>query len=60
MLGYILKDCRQEKAEPIHNIIGCSLKTGIIIKEWKRANIMPISEMETKNHLIIHQCHWPA
>ena len=26
--GYILKACRQEMAEPIHNIIECSIKTG--------------------------------
>ena len=26
--GSILKKCRQEMAEPIYNIIECSLKTG--------------------------------
>ena len=26
--GYILKECRQEMAEPIHDIIECSIKTG--------------------------------
>ena len=26
--GYILKECRQEMAGPIHNIIECSIKTG--------------------------------
>ena len=28
--GYILKECRQEMAEPIHDIIECSIKTGKI------------------------------
>ena len=42
VLGYILKECRQEIAEPIHNIIECSLKTGKVPKEWKTADIMPI------------------
>ena len=40
--GYILKECRQEKAEPIHDIIECFLRTGKVPKEWKRADIMPI------------------
>ena len=40
--GYILKKCRQEMTEPIHDIIECSIKTGTVPKEWKRANIMPI------------------
>ena len=26
--GYILKECRQEKTEPIYDMIECSLKTG--------------------------------
>ena len=26
--GYILKECRQQMAEPIHDIIECSIKTG--------------------------------
>ena len=37
--GYILKECRQEMAEPIHDIIECSIKTGKVPKEWKRADI---------------------
>ena len=39
--GHILKECRQEMAEPIH-IIECLIKTEKVPKEWKRANIMPI------------------
>ena len=40
--GYMLNKCRQEMAEPINDIIECSLKTGKFPKEWKRADIMII------------------
>ena len=40
--GYILKECKQEMAEPIHDTIECSLRTEKVPKEWKRAHIMPI------------------
>ena len=36
-------------AELIHDIIECSLKTGKVPKEWKRADIMPISKKWKKN-----------
>ena len=36
--GYFLNECRQEMAEPIE----CSIKTGKVPKELKRADIMPI------------------
>ena len=42
VLGYILKEYRQEMAELIHDIIECSLKTETIPKEWKRFYIMPM------------------
>ena len=42
VLGYILKECRQEMAEPFHDIIECSIQTEKVPKEWKRADIMPI------------------
>ena len=29
-------------AEPVHDIILCSIKTGEVRQEWKRADIMPI------------------
>ena len=32
--GYILKD----------DVIECSIKTGKVLKDWKRADIMPIYE----------------
>ena len=31
--GYILKECRQEMAEPIHDIIECSIKIEKVPKE---------------------------
>ena len=40
--GYILKECRQEMAESIHDIFECSIKTGKVPKKWRRADIMPI------------------
>ena len=33
--GYILKEYRQEMAQPIYDIIECSLKTGKVLKKWK-------------------------
>ena len=44
VLGYILKECRQERAEPIHDIIECSLKTGKVPKEWKRTDLFTYLE----------------
>ena len=56
--GDILMECRQEMAEPIHDIIECSIKTGKVPEEWKRANTMTIYRNgKKKNHLIIDQCH---
>ena len=40
--GYILKECKQEMAESIHDIIECSFKTREVPKEWKKADITPI------------------
>ena len=40
--GYILKEYRQEMAEPIHDVIESSIKTGKVPEELKRADIMPI------------------
>ena len=40
--GCILNECKQEMAESFHDIIECSIKTGKVPKEWKRADIMPI------------------
>ena len=41
--GYMLKKCRQEMDVPVFfYIIECSLKTGTVPKEWKKADIMLI------------------
>ena len=39
---YILKECRQEMGESIHDTIECSIEAEKFPKEWKRADIMPI------------------
>ena len=46
-----MKECRQEMAEPIHYIIECSIKTGKVSQEWKRAEIMPIDKNGNKEPL---------
>ncbi len=40
--GFILKECRKQLMEPVFDIINCSLKTGRVPKEWKRAKIVPV------------------
>ena len=50
--GYILKECRQEMAEPIHDIIECSIKTGKVPREWKIADIMPIYKNGNKEETL--------
>ena len=39
---WILKECREQLAEKIHNLVKTSLEQGRVPKEWKRANIVPI------------------
>ena len=55
VLEYILKECRQELAEPIHDIIECSIKTGKFSKAWKRAEIMPIDKNGNKEESLNHR-----
>ena len=38
----LLKVCREELIEPIYDIIRCSLETGEVPVEWKRAEVIPI------------------
>ena len=52
VLWYILKECRQKLAEPIHDVIESSIKTGIVPKEWKKADIMPIRIKKWKQRKI--------
>ena len=40
--GWILKECRHQLSDKLHNIISSSLNEGKIPKDWKRANIVPI------------------
>ena len=46
--GNILKECRQDMAEPIHDIIECSIRTRKVSKEWRRADIEPIYNNRNK------------
>ena len=55
VLGYILKECRQEMAEPIHDIIECSIKTEKVLKEWKRADIIPIYKNGNKKEPLYYR-----
>ena len=52
--GYILKECRQEMAKPIHDIIECSIKTGKVPKECRRADIIPIYKIGNKEEPLIY------
>ena len=40
--GKILKDCREELAGPVYNIIKSSIDSGTVPLEWKRAEVVPI------------------
>ena len=40
--GQVLKECSKELLEPLYNIINCSVNSGKVPKEWKRADIVPI------------------
>ena len=40
--NWILKECRDQLVDKIHSLVSASLATGIVPKDWKRANIVPI------------------
>ena len=40
--NWILKECKEELPDKIHDIIKCSLAEGKILEDWKKANIMLI------------------
>ncbi len=47
--GHILKNCRQQIIVPIYDIIKCSVESGKVPKQWKRADV-PICKSGNKNH----------
>lgn len=40
--GWVLKECAEELLKPIYEIVKCSLDSGKVPTDWKRANIVPI------------------
>ena len=46
--GFILKECRNQLVVPIYDIIKCSIVTGKVPREWKRADIIPIYKCGNK------------
>ena len=40
--NWILKECREQLANRIHSLVKISLLQGKVLKDWKRANIVPI------------------
>ena len=53
--GYILKECRQEMAQVIDDKMECFLKTEKVLKEWKRADIMPVYKNGNKKEPLNHR-----
>lgn len=47
--GYILKKCRDELIVPIYDIIRCSVATGTVPNEWRRAEVVPIYKSGRKD-----------
>ena len=52
--GRLLKECKAQLLNPIFDIVETSIRTGMVPKEWKRADIVPIfkngSRMEPLNY----------
>ncbi len=46
--GHVLKECSDQLSGPITDIIKCSLNTGRVPKEWKRADIIPLYKSGNK------------
>ncbi len=44
----ILKECKNELVGPIYDIIKCSVATGKVPREWKRAEVVPIHKSGNK------------
>ena len=47
--GQILKECKNQLIDPIYDLIKCSVQTGKVPKEWKRADIVPIYKSGKKD-----------
>ena len=43
-----MKICKEELIDPIYDVINCSLVSGKVPREWKRAEIVPIYKSERK------------
>ncbi len=46
--GHIFKNCRQQIIDPVYDIIKCSVESGKVPKQWKRADIIPIHNSVNK------------
>lgn len=46
--GKILKECREVTVRQIYDIIKCSIETGEVPAEWKRAEVIPIYKSGNK------------
>lgn len=51
-LGHNLKECNQQLAESIIDIMECSLITGKVQTDWKTADVILISEEVMRIHQI--------
>ena len=46
--GWILRECREQLAEKVCEVIDASLREGVVPQDWKRANIVPIYKTGNK------------
>lgn len=46
--GWILRECREQLAEKVCEVIDASLREGVVPQDWKRANIVPIYKSGNK------------
>ena len=47
--GWVLKECKQQMADKLCNLINASLSQGKLPMDWKRANIVPIFKGGSKD-----------
>ena len=48
--NWILKECRGQLVDRIHSLLAVSLDKGIVPKDWKRANIVPIYKAGSRSN----------